>query len=293
MARRTRRVEVALHREARRTILHAALDVFARRGYEQSSVDDIANRADVEPRTVLRHFGDKTHLYEHAVRLAGDRFLHAMRGHLESDHRTLGETLAEWVWTLEQDDVLWALTSAAIRGDGNPAVLAASQSLDRRLAGFWERRLGSGRDVPQAGPMRCGELACLIVDAAWAFAAARRNRSVAEVASALMARFAATLVCLGAGHDAERQNGWPVETAPRGKRQRRLSAGNHNGTRSFSARELDVLFEVEKGISNKEIARALNVTEATVKFHLRNIFAKLSVSRRTEALRVARELGVI
>lgn len=280
-------------REARQTILNAALDLFARRGFEQSSVEDIANDANVETRTVLRHFGDKTHLYEHAVQLAGDRLLHAMRGHLEPDPPRMAETLAEWVGTLEQDDVLWALTCAPLPGTGNPAVGAAPESLNRRLVEFWERRLGTVHRLPKAGPTRRAELAHLIVAAAWAFAAARRSQSVSAVASALMAAFAATVERMVAGEQSARTNGWHVEPAPREKGPRRLSGESHSGRRAVSPRELAVLFEVEKGISNKEIARELNVTEATVKFHLRNIFAKWSVSRRTEALKVARELGVI
>ena len=50
---------------------------------------------------------------------------------------------------------------------------------------------------------------------------------------------------------------------------------------------------VENGVSNKDIARAIGLTEHTVKFRLQRIFRKLSVRRRTEALKVAKELGLI
>lgn len=52
----------------------------------------------------------------------------------------------------------------------------------------------------------------------------------------------------------------------------------------FSPRELDVVQELVQGLTNKEIARLLDMTEHTVKFHLRNIFAKLGVERRTHAI---------
>ena len=62
---------------------------------------------------------------------------------------------------------------------------------------------------------------------------------------------------------------------------------------TLSPREMDVLMELERGGSNKHIARALDMTEHTVKFHLTNLYRKLGVNRRTEALRAARERGVI
>jgi LuxR family transcriptional regulator, maltose regulon positive regulatory protein len=60
----------------------------------------------------------------------------------------------------------------------------------------------------------------------------------------------------------------------------------------FSSREFEVLEELIQGRSNKEIARALDMTEHTVKFHLKNIFAKLKVERRGQAIAMARELGL-
>lgn len=50
--------------------------------------------------------------------------------------------------------------------------------------------------------------------------------------------------------------------------------------RGLSPRELEVAQEIGLGYTNKEIARSLDLTEHTVKFHLRNIFAKLGVDRR-------------
>ena len=58
----------------------------------------------------------------------------------------------------------------------------------------------------------------------------------------------------------------------------------------FSPRELEVLEELIHGRSNKEIARALDMTEHTVKYHLKNIFAKLKVERRGQAIAKARDL---
>lgn len=52
----------------------------------------------------------------------------------------------------------------------------------------------------------------------------------------------------------------------------------------LSPRELEVMQELASGATNKEIARTLDMTEHTVKFHLKNIFAKLGVDRRAHAL---------
>ena len=72
-----------------------------------------------------------------------------------------------------------------------------------------------------------------------------------------------------------------------------MQGGETKNAASLSPREMEVLLELSLGLSNKEIARALDMTEHTVKFHLKNIFKKLSINRRTEALIVAREQGLV
>ncbi|NQD67847.1 response regulator transcription factor [Bacillus haikouensis] len=52
---------------------------------------------------------------------------------------------------------------------------------------------------------------------------------------------------------------------------------------ALTKRERDVLAELTKGKSNKEIASSLYITEKTVKTHISNIFSKLEVSDRTQA----------
>ncbi len=62
---------------------------------------------------------------------------------------------------------------------------------------------------------------------------------------------------------------------------------------TLTARELDVLRLLARGLRNKEIAARLYVSERTVNFHLANIYQKLNVSGRTEALSKAIEQGLV
>ena len=62
---------------------------------------------------------------------------------------------------------------------------------------------------------------------------------------------------------------------------------------SLSEREIDVLTEVADGMTNKEIANQLHISEATVKTHLVHIFDKLGVDDRTAAVTAALEKGIL
>lgn len=61
----------------------------------------------------------------------------------------------------------------------------------------------------------------------------------------------------------------------------------------LTERELDVLRLLDTGSSNREIAKTLFVTEATVKTHLVHVFEKLGADSRARALAIARESGLI
>lgn len=61
----------------------------------------------------------------------------------------------------------------------------------------------------------------------------------------------------------------------------------------LSERERQILVFLANGVSNKEMAARLFVTENTVKFHLKNIYAKLAVSSRLQAIHTARQLGLV
>lgn len=61
----------------------------------------------------------------------------------------------------------------------------------------------------------------------------------------------------------------------------------------LSAREIEVLRLIARGLANKEIAAALDVVEGTVKIHVTNILSKLRVADRTQAILAAVKQGII
>lgn len=74
--------------------------------------------------------------------------------------------------------------------------------------------------------------------------------------------------------------------------QKVLSRKDKQGTVlvAFTPREWEIIGELMHGMSNKEIGRALDLSENTVKFHLKKIFSKLEVGERTTAIQRVRDL---
>lgn len=68
--------------------------------------------------------------------------------------------------------------------------------------------------------------------------------------------------------------------------------GQHE-TPSLGPRQTEVLQLIANGYTNKQIADALNISENTVKTHLKLIFRKLGVNKRTACVRKAQTLGII
>ena len=87
-----------------------------------------------------------------------------------------------------------------------------------------------------------------------------------------------------------REGGSLLQPAVASKLLRHVTAPrDHTGPDILSERELEVLALLVDGLTNKEIAARLVVSERTVKFHVASILAKLGVPNRAAAVRVALE----
>ena len=71
------------------------------------------------------------------------------------------------------------------------------------------------------------------------------------------------------------------------------NAENERLLEPLSQREIQVLELINRGLANKDIAAAMSVAPTTVKAHIRNLYGKLAVGSRTEALAKARTLGLL
>src|ERR1700678_597986 len=90
------------------------------------------------------------------------------------------------------------------------------------------------------------------------------------------------------------------EAAPLARRlQRAMCTPNVQGGapigmgEELTKRELSILKRLETGLSNKEIAEAIFVSEGTLKWHLHNVYGKLNVKNRSRAMVRARALGIL
>lgn len=79
----------------------------------------------------------------------------------------------------------------------------------------------------------------------------------------------------------------PVPSQPFALNEERLK---HLG---ITKRELEILELIAQGMSNREIAEKLFVSENTVKTHSSRLFDKLSARRRTQAVQIGKEMGLI
>jgi LuxR family maltose regulon positive regulatory protein len=79
-------------------------------------------------------------------------------------------------------------------------------------------------------------------------------------------------------------------------RSKPVNQGRSNGSglgEQLTRREVSILKRLESGLSNKEIAEAIFVSEGTLKWHLHNVYNKLNVKNRSGAMARARTLGIV
>ncbi len=86
-------------------------------------------------------------------------------------------------------------------------------------------------------------------------------------------------------HPSHASEGLPAGSAP--------SRGLDELAESLTRRELEVLQMLAAGLSNKEIAARLNISDHTVKFHVASILGKLGASSRTEAVSLGIRRGLV
>ncbi len=72
-----------------------------------------------------------------------------------------------------------------------------------------------------------------------------------------------------------------------------VAAPSGDAVENLSAREIEILRLVAAGFSNREVGERLYISENTVKWHTSNIYSKMGVSNRTEAVNLARETGLL
>jgi DNA-binding CsgD family transcriptional regulator len=80
----------------------------------------------------------------------------------------------------------------------------------------------------------------------------------------------------------------PTHTSPPARRQGALPNGP-----ALTARERDVLGQLAQGKSNRDLARALGISENTVKNHVRSVLEKLNAQSRSEAVVIALKAGIV
>ena len=64
-------------------------------------------------------------------------------------------------------------------------------------------------------------------------------------------------------------------------------------TLEISKREYEVLLQIASGLSNKEIAQNLFLSESTIKTHVSNLLLKLNAKRRTQAIQIAKKNNIL
>jgi DNA-binding CsgD family transcriptional regulator len=118
------------------------------------------------------------------------------------------------------------------------------------------------------------------------------DHSVEIYAGLTAMTFAVLGIWLGVRLTGTRQKG-AVHEAPVSAPEPSVPAETKRGDLGITRRELEVLELIARGMSNREIAGKLYVSENTVKTHSSRVFDKLGAKRRTQAVQLGKELGLL
>jgi len=180
------------------------------------------------------------------------------------------------------------LCTEAVEGDDPPSILLIDASFDpvEALSLTWSAR----ERFPEAQVMILGlereDESVLEFIEAGAAAYLLKSASPARLVEAL--RFLRE----GQVHSSPRIAAAVVERIAALEKDRRF-VPVPQGCEPLTARELETLALLARGLRNKEIAHTLHITVQTVKNHVHNILEKLRVHRRRDAVRLAYEMGLL
>ena len=120
----------------RERILEAAIEQFARHGFADATVRRIAKHADVSHAAIHWHFGNKASVYAETVRIAGERFVEAIRETALVDAPFL-EAATAWIRHLADDAPIACLLRSLGADQRDPNVEKTTRSVNGVFRDFW------------------------------------------------------------------------------------------------------------------------------------------------------------
>lgn len=121
----------------RERILEAAMDEFARYGFAQTTVRSIAKRASISHAAIHWHFGSKSTVYAETVRLAGGRFIQAVRRSGQAD-LSFPDAATAWIRHLKDDTPTARLLRSLGADHRHPTVEETAKSVNSAFRDFWQ-----------------------------------------------------------------------------------------------------------------------------------------------------------
>lgn len=206
------------------------------------------------------------------------------------DHQLFREGVIELLATMTEVRVVGqggtAAEAVALAVEQHPDVMLLDLDMPDTVGGSAHRAGATAQRVLDASPDTR-----VVVLTMHDSAALVRELLVAG-ASGYLLKSAGRDELLSAVKTAARQTGSVTFSLSRGAALA-LSSREHRRTSLLTPRETEVLELLANGGSNRQIARDLQITEATVKRHLATVFRKLDATSRISAVNAAHRLGVL